>query len=55
MGKRMKRANKINARAALIVGSDELAQGTIAVRDLDSGDQETVALSALEAFLVRFR
>ncbi|MCF8481925.1 MAG: histidine--tRNA ligase [Rhodospirillum sp.] len=55
MGKRMKRANKINARAAIIVGGDELAQGTVGVRDLDSGDQETVALSALEAFLARFR
>jgi histidyl-tRNA synthetase len=54
MGKRMKRANKINARAAIIVGGDELAQGSVSVRDLDSGDQETVALSALEEFLARF-
>jgi histidyl-tRNA synthetase len=54
MGKRMKRANKINARAAIIVGGDELAQGSVSVRDLDSGDQETVALAALEEFLARF-
>jgi histidyl-tRNA synthetase len=31
-----------------------LAQGSVSVRDLDSGDQETVALSALEEFLARF-
>ncbi len=54
MGKRMKRANKINARAAVIVGEDELAQGTVAVRDLDSGEQETVALASLEETLAKF-
>ena len=55
MGKRMKRANKINARAAVIVGEAELARDRVAVRDLDSGQQDEVALAALAEHLARFR
>lgn len=55
MGKRMKRANKINARAAVILGGDELARGQAAVRDLESGEQTEVALAALADGLARFR
>ncbi|MBL8658549.1 MAG: histidine--tRNA ligase [Rhodospirillales bacterium] len=54
IGKRLKRANRINARAAIIVGEDELARDRVAVRDLDSGIQEEVALAALADGLVRF-
>jgi histidyl-tRNA synthetase len=42
MGRRMKRADKIGARLALILGDDELAQGSITVRDLGSGQQQAV-------------
>ncbi len=49
MGKRMKRANKVNARAAVILGEDELAKSVAAVRDLDSGEQREVPLEALSA------
>jgi histidyl-tRNA synthetase len=55
MKKRMARANKANARAALILGEEELARGAIAVRDLDSGEQVEVALDALGAHLAQFR
>ncbi len=55
MGKRMKRANRINARAAVIVGEAELARERVAVRDLDSGQQDEVALAALAEHLGRFR
>ncbi|MBE1236619.1 histidine--tRNA ligase [Phaeovibrio sulfidiphilus] len=55
MTKRLKRANKANARAAILVGPDELAQNAVLVRDLDTGDQELVALDALEQTLARFR
>jgi histidyl-tRNA synthetase len=55
MGKRMKRANKLNARAAVILGEEELAAGEATVRDLDSGDQTRVALDAVEGALGRFR
>jgi len=37
--KQMQRANKVNARAAVIFGDDELARGVAALRDLDSGEQ----------------
>jgi histidyl-tRNA synthetase len=55
LGKRLKRANKINACAAVIVGGDELERGVVAVRDLDSGEQEDVALTALADRLARHR
>jgi histidyl-tRNA synthetase len=37
-------AGKSGARHALILGEDEVAQGTIAVKDLESGAQETLPL-----------
>ena len=53
--KRMRRANKVGARAAVILGDDELAQNAATVRDLDSGEQELVSLDALSEHLARFR
>jgi len=47
VGKRMKRANKLNARVAVILGDDELAKGVATLRDLDSGEQREVAMDAL--------
>jgi histidyl-tRNA synthetase len=55
LGKRMKRANKLAARAAVILGEDELAQGAATVRDLDSGEQDLVPLDVLTEHLSRFR
>ncbi|SLN09947.1 histidine--tRNA ligase [Oceanibacterium hippocampi] len=51
LGRRMKRANKVNARAAVIVGDDELAAGAATLRDLDSGEQRQVPLGELAAAL----
>ena len=45
--KRMERANKIGARAAVIIGSDELGQGVVQVKDLVGGGQEAVSLDRL--------
>ena len=45
--RRLSRADRLDARAAVILGEDELARDVATVRDLDSGDQEEVALSAL--------
>jgi histidyl-tRNA synthetase len=53
--KRMRRANKAGARAAVILGDDELARHSATVRDLESGEQELVSLSALSERLSRFR
>ncbi len=49
--RRMERANRIGARAAVIIGDAEIASGTAQVKDLDTGTQETVALVDLPARL----
>jgi len=53
--KRMKRANKVDARAAVLLGEDELAQNAATVRDLDTGEQDLVPLDALIERLARYR
>lgn len=55
MGKRMKKANKINACAAVIMGSDEYEKGIVTVRDLDTGDQSEIAFAELNAFMQNIR
>ncbi len=55
LGRRMKRANRVNASAAVIVGDDELARGTATVRDMESGSQDEVALASLEEHLAVYR
>ncbi len=47
MKRRMQRANKLNARAAIIIGDDELAKGMAQLKDLDSGAQREVAFDKL--------
>jgi histidyl-tRNA synthetase len=47
MKRRMQRANKLNARAAIILGDDELAKGVAQLKDLDSGEQREVAMDRL--------
>ncbi len=51
MKRRLQRANKANARAAVILGDNELAKGVVAVKDLDKGEQKEVALADLAAAL----
>jgi histidyl-tRNA synthetase len=53
--RRLQRANKINARAAVILGDDEIAKQAAAVRDLDSGEQAEIPLSSLAERLAAFR
>jgi histidyl-tRNA synthetase len=55
LGRRMQRANKIKARAAVIIGDDEMAKQVAAVRDLDSGDQAEIPLASLAERLAAFR
>jgi histidyl-tRNA synthetase len=43
--RRMERANKLSARAALILGEEEAAKGVVQLRDLDAGTQDTVTLA----------
>ncbi|TCS65100.1 histidine--tRNA ligase [Varunaivibrio sulfuroxidans] len=54
VGKRMKRANKIGAAAAIVMGADEYAREAVTVRDMRSGEQNEVAICALAEHLARF-
>jgi histidyl-tRNA synthetase len=49
--RRLERANKISARAAIILGEDEAARGMAQVKHLDTGVQQEVALADLAAHL----
>jgi histidyl-tRNA synthetase len=55
VGKRMKRADKLGAVAAVLLGEDELAKGVATLRDLASGAQEQVALGKLQDRLAAYR
>jgi histidyl-tRNA synthetase len=55
LGKRMKRANKLGARAAVILGENELSRNAATVRDLDSGEESEIPLAALKDRLGIFR
>ncbi len=45
--RRMERANRIGARAAVILGEDEIAQGSAQLRDLDAGTQEMLPVGEI--------
>ena len=45
MKNQMKQANKQKPRFALILGEDELAKREVALKDMDSGEQELVELA----------
>lgn len=51
VGKRLKRAAAINARAAVIIGESEAAAGIAKVRDMDSGLEQSVPQHQLTKFL----
>jgi histidyl-tRNA synthetase len=55
MKKRLNRANKANACAAILMGEDELARGCVTVRDLESGEQSEVSLDDLVTSLAKFK
>jgi histidyl-tRNA synthetase len=52
LARRMRRANRIGARAAILIGDDEIARGIATLRDLDSGAQSDVPLEELGSRLV---
>ncbi|MBY0429902.1 MAG: histidine--tRNA ligase, partial [Rhodospirillales bacterium] len=55
MKKRLQRANKLGARAAVILGEDEASRGAATLRDLDSGEQSEVPLAGIEDALSHLR
>jgi histidyl-tRNA synthetase len=50
-GKRMKRADKIGAAAAVMLGDDELKSGTVTLKNLGTGEQKTLPRAELVAAL----
>ena len=46
LARRMRRANRINARAAVLLGEEELVRNVVTLRDLDSGEQSEVPIHA---------
>ncbi|MGV8948248.1 MAG: histidine--tRNA ligase [Candidatus Paracaedibacter sp.] len=52
VGKRMKRADKVNACAAILLGTDEITAQQATVRNLDTGEQKLIAFAALKDYLV---
>ncbi len=48
MGKSLKYASSINAEKAILVGPRELEQGSVTIRDMKSGEQETVRLNDIQ-------
>ena len=55
LGKRLKRADKLGARLAVIVGEDELARDAVLVRDMRTGTQDEVAIGSLAERLASYR
>ena len=51
-GQRLKRAVQRGARHAVLLGEDELAKGTVVLRDLDRGEQAELARAELAARLL---
>ncbi len=49
--RRMERANRIGARAAVILGPDDIAAGVAQVKNLATGEQEAVKLAEIAARL----
>jgi histidyl-tRNA synthetase len=58
VARRMRRANNVNARVAVLIGDEEIARHVVALRDLDSGEQTEVpmdpSLNELRARLQAF-
>ncbi len=55
LSRRMKRANRLGACAAIVLGEDERARGTVTLRDLDTGEQVEVPLAEIEDRLAGYR
>jgi histidyl-tRNA synthetase len=51
LGKRLRRANKIGASAAVLIGEDEIGRGVVTLRNLDTGAQAEMPVTKLRARL----
>jgi histidyl-tRNA synthetase len=55
MKAQMREANRLGARAVVIVGSDEMASERAVVKDMSSGEQAQIAFADLASYLGRAR
>ena len=55
LNRRMKRANRLNARVAILLGEDELSRSVGMLRDMENGDQTEVPLEDVEKALADFQ
>ena len=55
LSRRMRRANRANARVAVLIGDDEVARNTVTVRDLDSGEQAEVPMSDAATLVAKLK
>ena len=53
LARRLRRADRLHARAAVLIGENEIGRGIVTVRDLDSGVQAEIAMAELTTQLGR--
>ncbi|MFT5539789.1 MAG: histidyl-tRNA synthetase [Alphaproteobacteria bacterium] len=53
LSRRMKRANRLGAVRAVILGDDEIAKGVATIRDMETGEQEAIPLDSVGDRLAR--
>ena len=51
IGKALEKAEKLGARFALMLGEEEIRNSTVTLKDLSTGQQETLPRASLEAYL----
>jgi len=51
LNKKMKRANKLNAQYAILIGEDEIKTHHVLLKDLDKGGQQSLSADALHQYL----
>jgi histidyl-tRNA synthetase len=47
----LKTANREQAKFVLILGEEEMAHGTVQVKDMETGEQEAVSLEQVVSYL----
>ncbi len=47
----MKYANKINAKYSFIVGDNELETGEVVIKDMDTGERDTILITAVSEYI----
>ena len=55
MSKRLKRADRLHAACAILLGEEEAGRNSVTVRDLNSGEQQEISRENLPAHLERYR